>query len=493
MTVVPNRKLTWWSLLTVAMAIPIWYAVFLGGVMSRVIDGGIFVSVVGGIRNGLDLYSQVWDNKDPLFFVVMTGADLISPSAVFFMDWLWVPIGALGAWLLARPLMSGDRALLIGMVVAPFLVTGPFYAAGLTSLPGTATALVGLGLLLNRRAVAGGIVLGLLAFLKLVLWPIAFVCRVWLLLIPSLRRAGLRALTSMGVTLAVGTAGLAVVGWLAPYIDALLRNRAYASDVIVYFGFEDSPIGHLRSLVSEWTSASFVAIAAIAMTAVVGALLMALLPSWRMPERTALAGWLVIAVLGTAGILAFTYVWGHHAQAIYLPAVVAIVLVGVMVPPRWFFPGFLATAVVAAWLMSGVGSPAAALDRVQLARASYDAALTSIDDVPTDAKLLGSVPLKEFTYARLGSNDDEGYLASVRDGADLACAQFHLYDFSPPEDFARMLECIQDVDVVLMTDNFVVFGNGGRAASVQPILQYVDYAFDCLRIGDRQLCTRKPG
>jgi hypothetical protein len=56
-----------------------------------------------------------------------------------------------------------------------------------------------------------------------------------------------------------------------------------------------------------------------------------------------------------------------------------------------------------------------------------------------------------------------------------------------------MLECIQDVDVVLMTDNFVVFGNGGRAASVQPILQYVDYAFDCLRIGDRQLCTRKPG
>ena len=47
----------------------------------------------------------------------------------------------------------------------------------------------------------------------------------------SWRRAGARALTSMGVTMLVGVGVLAVAGWLTGAIDAVQRNREYARDV----------------------------------------------------------------------------------------------------------------------------------------------------------------------------------------------------------------------------------------------------------------------
>ena len=100
------------------------------------------------------------------------------------------------------------------------------------------------------------------------------------------------------------------------------------------------------------------------------------------------------------------------------------------------------------------------------------------------------MPLTDFTYARLGSNDDRGYLASVRSDARLACPKFHIYDFSPPDVFAETLECIQTVDVVLLTDAFTAFGGSSRAPYAQPILEYVNANFTCLRIEDRQVCTR---
>jgi hypothetical protein len=73
----------------------------------------------------------------------------------------------------------------------------------------------------------------------------------------------------------------------------------------------------------------------------------------------------------------------------------------------------------------------------------------------------------------------------------LACPAFHLYDFSPAEAWSEMYDCLQKVDVVLKTDAFDVFGNGGKAADVQPILNYVNTNFTCLRVEDRQLCVRK--
>ena len=75
----------------------------------------------------------------------------------------------------------------------------------------------------------------------------------------------------------------------------------------------------------------------------------------------------------------------------------------------------------------------------------------------------------------------------------MACPAFHLYDFSPGAAFEEAWACLDRADVVLMTDNFVTFGNGGKAANVQPVLGKVGALFDCVRVEDRQVCTRKAG
>jgi hypothetical protein len=320
----PRTSLTPWSILTLACAIPTWFFVGSSAVMSRAIDGGIFLSLAAGLGRGLPLYSGVWENKDPLFPVAMLAASRVSPTGPFVMDWFWVPLAAFGGWLVARSLMSGDRALFVGLVLIPFVMVGPFYVAGWSNTPGTALILLGLGLAMARRGVAAGVVIGLVAFTRLIEWPIGLACLLVLLLIPTMRRVGVRALSAMVATMAATLVALAAVGWLAPYINALQRNRAYASDVIAYFGFDPSPVGHLKKLAGEWQTSYWIAMTVIVCCALLLAAVLLMRPSWRTPERGLLAVWLVVSVVGTVGLLAFTYVWPHHAQAVSLPTALAV-------------------------------------------------------------------------------------------------------------------------------------------------------------------------
>ncbi len=90
------------------LAVPVWIVVVRSAVLSRVVDGGIFLSVSAGIADGLRLYEQVWDNKDPLFFGLLAIPLAVAPSIAFFMDVLWVALTGLGAGLIARSAMNAD-------------------------------------------------------------------------------------------------------------------------------------------------------------------------------------------------------------------------------------------------------------------------------------------------------------------------------------------------------------------------------------------------
>jgi len=213
-------------------------------------------------------------------------------------------------------------------------------------------------------------------------------------------------------------------------------------------------------------------------------------PRLRSINRSIVAIWALIAWIGILGMLGFTYVWPHHVQALALPVIFTLILIAGAVPERWPFPVFVVTTLAGSALVSGWGSISAAQDAWHQRSMDFEVKVAQIEEEPLDARLLASVPLNDFTYARLGSNDDRGFLGSVRPDAQLACPQFHLYDFSPPEAFADALQCIQDVDVVLLTDAFTVFGGSSRAPYAQPVLDYVGSNFSCLRIDDRQVCTR---
>ena len=485
-----RQRLTWWSIITVMLAVPTWWFLAINGVMSRDLDGGLFLSVVGGMEQGLTLYSEVFDNKDPIYFGAMFGAHQLASAGPFVMDWLWLPVAAVGGWLLARAVTTPDRALLVGLVGVPLVLVGPFYAPGLTNTPGTALILLGLGLVLNRSGAAGGVALGLLLFTKALVWPLGVVPVLALLFIATWRRTALRAVVSGAVIVAVSLLLAAALGILGPYIEALRWNSSYSFTIMEYFGYESSFSGHFARLSDQWSTAGWIASAAILAATLVLVVRWIAGALWRTAERTVLTLWLVLLVVGTIGIIGLSYIWQHHGQLIYLPAAVAVVAVAAMLPDRWPFVAALPIVLVVAWVVGAWGTPSDGWNRVQTARDVFPARWAEIEEVPKDARLLATVPRSDFTYARLGTNDERGYLLAARPDATLACPQFHLYDFSPDQDFTGMLECIKNVDVILMTDNFVVFGNGGKAAVVQPILQYLDANFECLRVDDRQVCTR---
>ena len=485
-----SLDVTWWSLITLVAAIPVWIVVVRSAVLSRVVDGGIWLSVSAGVANGLTPYEQVWDHKDPLFYAVMALATLVSPGVAFFLDIGWFIVAGVGAGLLARSVTSADRALFVGLVITPLVLLGPSYIPGWTNTPGTALVLLTVGLFARGLPVSAGLAAGLLAFIKLPTFPLAAGALVLALLLSSWRRPALKAIVAMFAAMGGVAVVLVLLGWFRGALDSVLFNRSYASEVATYFSYEPTVTSRLARALGDWSSsiitAGSISLAATLIIAVVWFAIGRL----RTDERSLLALWGVFLWLGTLLIVGMTYVWPHHAQQLALPTLVSVVMLAAIFPQRWVFPGFIAWVLVAAAVVSGWGSLRAAQDAWAQRSADFDVKVAQIYEVPLDARLLASVPLTDFTYARLGSNDDRGFLGSVRDDAALACPKFHIYDFSPPEVFAETLECIQTVDAVLVTDAFTVFGGSSRAPYALPVLDYVNTNFTCLRIEDRQVCTR---
>ena len=484
--------LTWWSLVTVVTAIPMWIMVVRSAVLSRVVDGGIWLSVSAGIANGLTPYDQVWDHKDPLFYLIMALASMISPGFAFFLDIGWFVIAGLGAGLLARSVMSADRALFIGVIVTPLLLLGPGYIPGWTNTPGTALVLLTAGLFAHRLPTSAGLAAGVLAFVKLPVFPLAAGALVLALAFGTWRRAAVKALAAMFAAMGGIAVVLLVLGWFRGAFEAVLFNRAYASQIATYFGFDPTLLGRLSKAVSDQSSSIVVAAALSLGVTVLISVGWLVVSRWRSEERSLLAIWALFLWLGTIVIVGMTYVWPHHAQLLALPTIVSLVVFAAVFPRHWIFIAFVVWALAGAAVFSGWASLRVAQDAWTQRSATFDIKIAEISEVPIDARLLASVPLTDFTYARLGSNDERGFLGSVRSDATLACPKFHIYDFSPPEVFSETLECIQGVDVVLLTDAFTAFGSSSRAPFATPVLDYVQANFTCLRIDDRQVCTRNP-
>jgi hypothetical protein len=479
---------TLWSAFTIIIGIPVWIVVFLGSALSRDTDGGIFLSVSEGVSSGLKLYVDIWDNKDPFFFILMSAASSLDPRIPFFMDLLWIPLASLGTWFIARKVMSLDRAGFLSLIVTPILIVGPYYMSGWTNTPGTSLVLLSWGFFASKRFVLAGIILGLLAFIKITVFPIG-VLGIGILLFHRLTRASaLRCSIATLIALGFSILSLVLMGWFSGYLEALGRNREYSNTVIAYFGFDDSPGGHLAKLQSELESKDWLAFGLVLILCALGA---AAAFSWKSTtEFRVVAVWAVIASVGTAATLALTYVWPHHVQAVSLPLILAAIVCGAIVPTNWWHVAFLAAVILATFILSGWGSWVAFRDHVVSIFDQFEQRVVEIHQTPLDSHLLNSVPSNVFSYARLGTNDDRGFLGSVRPGATLKCPYFHLYDFSPPESFRDTLSCIQEVDVILKTSNFDAFARGYNATNVQPIIDYIDATFRCLEFEDRQLCSR---
>jgi len=294
------------------------------------------------------------------------------------------------------------------------------------------------------------------------------------------------------IALGAIVAALWAVGSLGGYLAVLSDNCRYSGDVMVYFGLSPDFVGHLERLNPDMRSDRWVSGGSILVIA------FAALALWRFgSERlTVLVVWLWMTILGTFAALALTYVWPHHWQMVALPAVTTLVVASglamrVLGDGR---SGSVVSVVVALALTLPLGGwiPIQRLSATfHTERAEWTQWRSQLTEQALESRLLQTVPRSSFTVARLGTNDDAAFLLDVPPSATLVCPRFHLYDFSPAADFEEALGCLDRADIVIVTDQFLTFQNGWRSANVAPLVALLAEQYSCLRVEDRQLCSRR--
>jgi len=473
-------------------AAPTWWFVVLSAAAPRTSDNGVFLSVAAAVADGAPLYVDVVDNKDPLFFYALAGALKFGPGAAQLLDVVWLLLAAVGSLLLASSVTKPIPALFVGFVATPLVILGIDYQPGMTNLPGTSLTLLGMGLLVSRAWWAAGVVLALSVAAKITVAPIAVGVLVAALLVPHMRPRAIRSLAVFLISLSLMAVGLWAVGSLGGYLAVLSDNFRYSGDVMVYFGLSPDFLGHLERLNPDMRSDRWVSGGSILVIA------FAALALWRFrSERlTVLVVWLWMTILGTFAALALSYVWPHHWQMVALPAVMALVVASglgmrVLGDGR---SGSVVSVVVALALTLPLGGwiPIQRLPGTfHTERAEWTQWRSQLADRTLESRLLETVPLPTFTVARLGTNDDAAFLLDLPPSASLTCPRFHLYDFSPAVDFGEALACLDRADVVIVTDQFLTFQNGWRSANVAPVVALLAEQYSCLRVEDRQVCSRR--
>jgi hypothetical protein len=413
------------------------------------VDAGVFLSVAARLLHGDRLYTQVWDNKDPLFFYTDAAALWIGGwRGPFLLDALWLAVAALSVLLLLRRLGHSVETQAVAFVAYPLLLTGQWYYAGYSMLAALALAPAAAWLWARGNAGAAGAVVTAAALFKinlvlvLVAGPLALLAAG----LPDRRRArhllhGLGGLVAVG---ALATAALAALGELGAYLDTLRENASYASRVLVANGRPRGIHGHIR--VAETATAH-------ARPLIVVFALACLLAGWMaVRSRSAVAMVFLLTTVAAAVTLAATAAWNHHVQmAAYPGALLAAFLVSRLrrLRPALRVAARAGVAGALVWALGGAGghgwSVSTWFDRV-----------TSKTAVALAQARASTLPAaRTVTYAHLGQNDEEGHAAFLHGDWKLACARFHQYPWSSRASFDEVVTCLRQKrpELVLVTSS----------------------------------------
>jgi hypothetical protein len=420
--------------------------VLLRGEPSVASDQGVFLSVAARILDGDHLYSEVVDNKDPLFFYTYAAALAAGGwRGPFLLDGLWLGVAALSMALLVRELRAPRAAVLASFVVYPLALTAGWYLVGMSMLAGLALAPLAPWFWLRRRFAAAGLVLAVVMLFKLNLALLVAAPLLVLVLFVQPSRIGWREARLAALGWSGGVLGAAVLlgvrGELSAYLDTIAYNFHYASALGESNGLVGRAADHLRVARDFFGNAGRWQLPlAILVLAVFAAAAVLAARRGSTPQR-ALAGVAAATLLGSIATIGLTAYWEHHLQLLAYPAVcIAATLIAVADHELGRRAGVVAAAtfmlfalwtsvkndggleVSSAWTSTPISAGAIALERARL----------RVD--PNVGKI---------TYAVLGSNSENGHAAFIGDEFDLACRWFQLYPFNRQEQFDETLRCAE--------------------------------------------------
>ena len=407
-------------------------------------DQGVFLSVAARLLEGDRLYSDVFDNKDPLFFYTYAGALFVGGwRGPFLLDAIWLAVAGISTALLARELRAPRSVIAASLLVYPLALTADWYLVGLSMLGGLAVAPLAPWLWLRGRFAGAGAVVGIVMLLKLNLAPLAAVPLAALLVLGApaypRARAVLRSALGLGGTLLTAAAVLGVRGELRSYLDAIVYNVHYSNARTP----SDDPIGRVRDhlriawdffyLAGRWQVPL--------VTLIVAAFVVAMCLDWMRgsrPERL-FAGIAAAALLASLLVLATTTYGYEHLQLLALPAtLVTGALIWRADASLGRAAGTIAATVVVLFAAWSSAMPVGATD----VSALWTGRAISPGGIALERAHGRFFPdARRIPYMVLGSNSEGGHAAFTRSHFDLSCRYFHLYYFSLREQFDETLAC----------------------------------------------------
>jgi hypothetical protein len=416
-------------ILTIARSIPL-----------RTGDRGVFASMAERLAAGDTLYVDVWDNKEPFFYLTLGLGRLISPYMDVVIEWAWLGASAVAMLMVLRSFdVPRPMAILVGLGVTPLILTGEVYYAGFSHLPGTAILLATYALLVRGRPALAGALLPVLAVFKVIMMPMAIVVIVIHLWRGHDARAIRRALVGIGVSAAAIVVLLVARGEFVGYVKLLISNVSYSQSSISV-SYQVPVWKHIEPV---FTSAAMATTAGIVLILALVAVL---------ARDSARALWLttlwtlVLAVV----IIAATGLWPHHGQILYGPAVMAAVLLVAAFPQlQTVRTATIALVVAVTVVLSGAPSIRTLLDSGLSAPTRWRD-LSRVADATQDLLSVAN----SGTYARLGMNTDDSHAQGLRNFT-LRCYQFVQYPYDLTATLDGIPDCLPSVDYLIVDKGLV--------------------------------------
>lgn len=407
-------------------------------------DQGVFLSVAGRMLDGDELYAEVFDNKDPLFFYTYAAALWVGGwRGPFLLDAVWVGLAAVSVALLARALGAPRSVVVASFLLYPLSLTAGWYLVGLSMLGGLAVVPFAPWLWLRGRFALAGVAVAVVMLLKLNLAPVVLAPLAALIALGApdgrSRRALAQGALGLAGALAAASAFLGARGELGSYLEAVTHNVHYSNARTTADGTVGRALQHLDVAweyfyrAGRW-QAPLAVLVLVAFAVAVGL-------GWTRGTRgERLLGAVAAAALGSSFVVvALTAYWWEHLQLLACPAtLVAASLVWRADATFGRQAGALAATVVtlfAGWstLKYGVSRDVSTL---------WTSTPISPGAIALErARERFQPEARRVTYMVLGSNSEGGHAAFIEKEFDLACRYFHLYYFSRSEQFDDTLTC----------------------------------------------------
>ena len=459
-----------------ALSIATWIFTLARAIPLRDGDRGIFVSMAERLAAGDILYVNVWDNKEPLFFLTLSLGRLFSPGMDVVIEVAWIAIAAVSSFFIARSAAATPFIpAAAGFVATPLIITGASYAAGFSHLPATSVFLAMAALGMSRRWFLAGVLLPVLGLYKIITVPMGLAVLAVALVTLGGRRELLPSVLGALISSTALIALLALRGEWIGFLELVWSNIGYSQQQI-----SDA------YQVPIWAHVEPVMVPGAVITVTASALTLLIV---RCPRGSALrpvklmTAWSLAAALG---ITALTGLWSHHAQLFYGPAVLAAVLLAVSLHhENRSWPTYLSATLLAAIVLSGGLSLRAMVDSGLSAPTRWND-LFRLSQEAADIRKFDS----DASYMRLGSNTDNSHAYGLRD-YDFACYQFVQYYYDMPATLEYIPGCLPQADVVIVDESLTERSGANMWNEfVRESERVLAESFTCKETSYGRLCTR---